>query len=228
VAAAERRGLRLLGRAKGTVREVAVFDPEGSYGVTLKFVEYVPGYTVTDLEIVKRWRRANGLPDLPKPQPPGKPTMSVQAIDHILIFVRNIEGARTFFADLLGTRFPKPHSRDGGRTELSVDGLGIELIASAVPDSWVNRFIAGRRGERATGEGLAYVSMKVDSYEEAHSALVARGYREVATTKLPTRKVALLVREKGPGIGFEIIEYRPLAHRLVAQEMIASLTNQPD
>jgi polyhydroxybutyrate depolymerase len=161
----------------------------------------------------------------------------VERIDHVTVAVRDLDAAKTlygnltgreFFADLLGSRFPEPHSRDGGRTELSVDGLGIELIASTLPDSWVNRFIDGRKGGGATGEGVAYVSMKVDSYEEAHSALVARGYREVATTKLPTRKVALLVREEGPGIGFEIIEYRPLAHRLVAQEMLASLTNQPD
>jgi catechol 2,3-dioxygenase-like lactoylglutathione lyase family enzyme len=228
VAAAERRGLRLLGRDRSEVREVAVFDPEPSFGVMLKFVEYMPGYAVSDLEIVKRWRLANGLSELPEPPPPGKPTMRVQGIDHILVFVKDIERARHFFSDLLGSRFPKPHLRSGARTKLSVDGLGIELIAGTETKGWVNRFIGGRKGGGATGEGVAYVSMKVDSYQEAHAALAAGGYREVATTILPTRKVALMVREEGPGIGFEIIEYRPLAHRLVAQEMIASVENQPD
>ena len=125
--------------------------------------------------------------------------------------VSDINQARAFFGDLFGTVFPEPHTMPGSRSQLSVDGLGLELIT-------------GSRAQGNSWEGASAVSFKVPNHSQAAVAMEARGLKPLATRDLPTRKVSLYAGGAGIGMGIELIEYRPLAHPIVSLELRAVLT----
>jgi len=211
------QGVRLLGREEGPTRKVAVLEPEDTHGVMIKLVEYFPAYTVADLEYVTRWRKVRGMPE---PVIAGR----LEKVDHVLIYVENIEAARERFGNLFHTKFPEPHRGTIGSGSMCVDGLGIELISGGSPDSGAMRFIRARKSEGSSGEGIGAVSLKVSEFGSVFSAMKNRNVPLLATRDLPTRKVALFSAGGGIGAGFEIIEYRPLAHAIVCQEMYHDMT----
>lgn len=221
VAGMQARGIRLIGKAESKTRKVALFHPEDAHGVMIKLVEYIPAYTVAELEVVTRWRKTRSL--TPLVELAKKPRINVEKLDHILIYVRQIEKARAFFGELLGSNFPEPHKSAVSASMLSIDGWGIELISGA-PDSNVIKFIERRSAKGVSGEGVYAISFKVTNYEESVAAMEAIGLKPGATRDLPTRKVALYGSRSGPlGTGVELIQYRPLAHPIVSLEMRESL-----
>ena len=217
--AAASQGVRLLGREDGPTRKAAVLEPEDAHGVMIKLVEYFPAYTVADLEYVTRWRKARGMSE---PVIAGK----LEKVDHVLVYIENIEAAREKFGNLFHTKFPEPHRGTIGSGSMCVDGLGIELISGGSPDSGAMRFIRARKSEGFSGEGVGAISLKVSEYESIFSAMKGRNIPLLATRDLPTRKVALFSAGGGIGAGFEIIEYRPLAHPIVCQEMYHDMMTQ--
>ncbi len=216
IAGMQARGIRLIGKAEGKTRKVALFHPEDAHGVMIKLVEYIPAYTVGELEVVIGWRRTQGM--TPLVELPKKPRINSEKIDHILIYVKEMDQARAFFGELFGTNFPAPHASAVSTSLLSVDGWGIELITGP-PDSNIVKFIERRSAKSVSGEGVSAVSFKVTNYEEAVAAMAAIGLKPGATRDLPTRKVALYGRGGGLGTGLELIQYRPLAHPIVSLGM---------
>ena len=209
VAAMQARQIRLISRGANSVRKVAVFQPEDAHGVMIKLVEYVPAYTVGELDLVEAWRQAQGRPATAAPAS-GKPQILAEKIDHVLIRVGDINHARAFFGELFGTVFPEPHAMAGSRSEMCVDGLGLELLSAL-------------RTGAGSQDGVGAVSFKVPNYEQAAAAMESRGLKPGMTRSLPTRKVALYAGGGGIGMGIELIEYRPLAHPIASLEMRGKL-----
>lgn len=212
-------GSKPVGRCRSAGWRAVAFDASSTCGAIVKLVEYLPNYTVADLEVVNLWREAKGA-EVPH-RGPG-PRIRARGIDHVLFYVNDITSAQKAFTDRLRTRFPRAHQGVVSDSSLSVDGIGIELI-SGPRGAGIASFIASRTGDGATGEGIFGVSFRVDDYREAVRALSERGIEPIATRDLPTRQVALYRPSPRLGLGLEIIEYRPLAHPLACLEMVEDI-----
>ena len=127
--------------------------------------------------------------------------MKVEKIDHIHIFVRNLDKAIEFFEDALGTRFSEPHPVENLDAKATLYPLGLELIEGSLPDGAVARFIERR------GEGLAAISLKVPDIEEAIAHLEARGVRLVRRIESGKLKEAQFHPKDTFGVMIELCEY---------------------
>ena len=87
--------------------------------------------------------------------------MKVEEIDHIAIFVRDLDKASKFFADLLDAEFSEPQVIGEYSFRQTVEPLGIELVESTSPDGPVAKTIERK------GEGVALIGFKVPNLEEA-------------------------------------------------------------
>ncbi len=209
VAAMQSQGVRLNASEEGATRKAAVFHPQDAFGAMIKLVEYLPTYSVADLEVVTLWRQLQGLPAMPEEGK--KPRIAAEKIDHIIFSIKDLDAARKFYGDLFVTKFPEPHATkgEGPTTKMAVDGWGIELIQ--------------QRKEKPREDAVAAVSFKVSNFADASAALKAREMTPGLTRDLPTRKVALYGPKGMLGMGIELIEYRPLAHPIVGLDMREAL-----
>ena len=87
--------------------------------------------------------------------------MKVEKINHVMIYVKDLDRARKFFADLLDTEFSEPIEIKEADAISSMDPLGLELVTPLIPDG-----VSARAMERR-GEGLALLSLKVPDLDEA-------------------------------------------------------------
>jgi len=134
--------------------------------------------------------------------------MKVENIDHIMIEVRDLEGASKFFADLLGTEFSNLGEIKEVDARSSIEPLGIELVEPLTPDGPTARAIESK------GEGLSLLSLKVANLEEGVAEMKSRGIRLITTIDRSQWKAALFHPKDTYGVMIELIEYRakhPLA-----------------
>jgi methylmalonyl-CoA/ethylmalonyl-CoA epimerase len=128
--------------------------------------------------------------------------MKVERIDHIHVFVKNLEEAMQFFTDILGTKFIGPLDRRPQRQlRLAFDTLGIELVSPmSMEEPW------GPVMERE-GEGVFAIGLKVTDIEEAIIELEAKGIKLDRRAEFPGLKVAIFCPENAYGVRFELVEY---------------------
>jgi methylmalonyl-CoA epimerase len=97
--------------------------------------------------------------------------MKIERVDHVHVYVKELNKAREFFADLLGTRFSGTMGGEEVGFRSVVSPFGIELLEGTSPDSDVGKAVAKR------GEGLAAISLKVDNIADAEEHFKKRGIR---------------------------------------------------
>lgn len=127
---AEALGLRLVSRiGYEGVEAQAQFHPKDSFGVMVEFVERLKGY-------------------------PDRPVDAFhQTVDHMHIFVKDLDKAIKFFSALTGTVFTAPVTTDAVKVKTAINSLGLDLTQPTSPDSPAARLIE-KRGEGA--HGLAF------------------------------------------------------------------------
>ena len=54
--------------------------------------------------------------------------MKVEKIDHVHIFVKNLDKALKFFEEALGTRFAEPRNSKNLDARTTLDPIGLEII----------------------------------------------------------------------------------------------------
>ncbi|WP_299329093.1 hypothetical protein [Parasphingopyxis sp.] len=221
VTAMAAHNIPLLARESGTTREVAIFDPRATYGVLVALVTYRANYPVANSDIAGLWRQREGLEGPGAYDPPASSIGAIE-VDHVLIYVSDIDGATSLFQRFLGSSFSGPHDRPNNH-RLSVDGLGVEFISAAGADARINRLVRERRNGDLSGEGIDAVSVRVGDYRQAMNVLAARGVEPFLTRNTPVRDVALVASGGEVGIGFEIIEYDAIVHPIAALEMLHTL-----
>ncbi len=140
--------------------------------------------------------------------------MKIEGIDHIHIFVNDLEGAMKFFSDIMGTKFigPIDHRKSGaGRTiRVAFDNAGIELISPTIPDDPVAKYMEKLDG----GEGLGSIGLRVPDIDEAIAELEAKGVKLERRASGPGIRVAIFYPENAYGVRLELVEYdtvRPIA-----------------
>ncbi len=127
--------------------------------------------------------------------------MKVEKIDHIHIFVKNLDKALKFFEEALDTKFAEPHLSEELDSRTTLDPIGLELIEGGSKDSVVAKTIERR------GEGLAAISLKVPDIEEAIARLESLGVRLVRRIQSGKIKEAQFHPKDTFGVMLELCEY---------------------
>lgn len=128
--------------------------------------------------------------------------MKVQKVDHIHIYVNDLDTAISFWSDVLGTKFTDVVVEEEWRFKATMEPLGIELVSPTTPDSVVGRTLKSR------GEGLAAISLKVPDIEEATRELEAKGLRVVGRMQHGGLKEVQFHPKDAYGVMIELAEYQ--------------------
>ena len=140
--------------------------------------------------------------------------MKAERLDRIYIFVRDLEKARNFFADLLDTEFSEPVEFKEIDMRASISPLRIALAESLTPDGWVAKTIERR------GEGIAIVALKVPNLEEATAEMQSRGIRLVQRFTLGAVEGSIHHPKDAYGVMLDLNEYKerhPIIDALLEQ-----------
>ena len=126
--------------------------------------------------------------------------MKVEKIDHIAIRVRNLEEAKTFFGNLLETRFID----FGEFPELDIrsaiePSLGMELVEPLTPSGPLAREIDRK------GEGLTLLSLKVSNLEQAVAKMKSAGIRLINRIERGSIKAAIFHPKDTYGVVIEFV-----------------------
>lgn len=127
--------------------------------------------------------------------------MKVEKLDHVHIFVKNLNEASRFFSNLLGTRFSAAIKVEEGKLRSVLSPLGLEIIESTSPDGVVAKLIEHR------GEGLYALSFKVPDIEQGIAYLQSQGMRLVSRLGAGKVKEAQFHPKDSYGIMIELCEY---------------------
>jgi methylmalonyl-CoA/ethylmalonyl-CoA epimerase len=137
---------------------------------------------------------------------PNADTPRLSAIDHVGVAVEDLDSTLALYRDALG--LPAVHREtvaDQGVEAVLLDvGEGhIELLAPLHADTAVGKFLARR------GPGLHHVAYRVESIEQALSALAASGLRLIDERPRPGirgSQVAFLHPSSTGGVLTEIVQ----------------------
>ncbi|MBU2649143.1 VOC family protein [bacterium] len=127
--------------------------------------------------------------------------MEVEKIDHIHIYVKDLEKARDFFAHILGSKFSEMMDVEAYDIQSLVNSLGIELVGARSKGGPMEKII------EKTGEGLAAISLKVPDIEKAIAELKAKGLRMTGREQFGKLKEAWFHPDDAFGVMIELCEY---------------------
>lgn len=123
-------------------------------------------------------------------------------IAHIGVAVESIEGALSFYRDVLGLAPGKPEEADGARiVSLDFGATAVELLEPRSPDSPIAKFLARR------GPGIHHVCYQVPDLDRALEACRQAGYRlidEVPRQGAGGRRIAFIHPKSTAGILIEL------------------------
>ena len=129
--------------------------------------------------------------------------MKVERLDHVHIYVKDLEKAAKFFGDLLESRVSDPPMTETKDHQIKsvLLPLGIELISSLTPDGPVGKAI--EKG----GEGLKAISLKVPNIDEAIEEMKSLGIRQVGRVKVGKLQEAQFHPRDTFGVMIELCEH---------------------
>ena len=169
-AALERAGLRIVERSSyGDGDQTAFISPRTAPGVLVQFWQ-VPGF--------------HGAPPDGYPPDPVAERDGVRfRVDHLALAVRSIDATLAWFRRIFPIEAPRPKELgwDGAYRFVGfrLAGYKMELIESARPGSFVERFLARR------GEGFHHLTIDVDHLEALVHRLEGDGLTLVGKTEIP-------------------------------------------
>jgi len=189
--------------------KTAVTDPKDAYGVSFELTEYrgVRPVTIAGLQLRGVIQHIPWISESPKSN------KKVEAIDHIHILVKDLEAAVKRFCDILGTPFVGPQLVKKTQNKTAFNFLGLEIMASALPTSYVVKHID------EYGEGVANIGLKVSDIEEAIVGLAAKDIGIIRKRdEVGPLKFAHTDPKNNHGVGFELVEYK-YVHPVVLAEL---------
>ena len=98
--------------------------------------------------------------------------MKIQKIDHLGLAVKNIEGAKRFWSDVLGLKLEGSETIEDQRVRSTFVLIGdseLELLESTSPDGPIARHLEKR------GEGIQHVALRVENLEAALAEMKKKG-----------------------------------------------------
>ena len=127
--------------------------------------------------------------------------IKVEKLDHLHIYVKDLEGAIERFGNLLGVEFTDIMDWGPWGLRDSYAPPGLNVIQPTSPNTAIAKFIERR------GEGLAGVSFKVSNIEESIAALEAKGLRLLNKVQVGSLIEALFEPPESFGVIIELCEY---------------------
>lgn len=127
--------------------------------------------------------------------------MKAERLDHIHIYVKDLEKAKNTFSRALGTTFSPTIKPKDLPIKSAISPIGLELIEPTDPNGVVAK--AMERG----GEGLYGLSFKVPDIEEAIKVLQSMGMRMVGRVNEGRMKEAQFHPRDAHGVMVELCEY---------------------
>ena len=127
--------------------------------------------------------------------------MKVQKLDHVHIYVNDLEKAARFFSEILGTKFSEVIEKPGWDFKLAMDPLGVELVQPTSPEGGTARAMKKR------GEGIFMVSFKVENLDEAVAELEAKGMRVISRIQDGKLREVQFHPRDAHGVMIELAEY---------------------
>jgi len=127
--------------------------------------------------------------------------MKIERIDHLHIYVKDLERAIQRFEDLLGVKFTGIMNWEEWGIRDAYAPPGLVVIQPASADSAVAKFIEGK------GEGLSGVSFRVSNIDDAIAELQSKGLRLLDKVQLGSLTEALFEPLEPFGVTVELCEY---------------------
>ena len=127
--------------------------------------------------------------------------MKAQKLDHIHVYVKDINKAREMFSGLLGTTFTPIYEVEEIQAKASISPIGIELLEGTSPTSVISKGIEKR------GEGVFALSFKVDNLDEAIKEFQEAGLRLVGRGHVGDIQEAQFHPKDSFGTMIELCEY---------------------
>jgi len=159
-------GIRMVHRGNhGDAAKWATFHPKDTLGVFIELVEYKPGNPYLSASA----QSADALYICDK-----QPLIKVERIDHVGIYVKDLDQAAKFFKKLFEFDFSAPFGPEHEDAIQVMDRLGVNLIASKTPGGPIAKLLARR------GEGLHNLTFKIPNIEVAIKGLTSKNVRMVS------------------------------------------------
>ena len=129
--------------------------------------------------------------------------MKADRIDHISIFVKDLNKAINLFSGVLGVEFPEPwDSKDFDiRETVGPVPLCLDLCSPLTPDGASAKLIEHK------GEGVSMISFKVPDLDEAVAEMESRGVRQLTRLKRGNVETATFHPKDTFGVMIELIQY---------------------
>ena len=127
----------------------------------------------------------------------------IKNINHVGIFVKDLDDAVDFFKKTYGARVIWRKKFEDMKLESAFVEMGkakFELSAGLDPESMVSKYI------EASGPGIHHVSLEVDRFDQTISEFREKGLKIVAEADTEDFKAAFLHPEGNLGILTEVIE----------------------
>ena len=125
-----------------------------------------------------------------------------EAIDRIVVAVKDLDKAKEFFSDLLEIDFDEPLIDEEFDMRAVYSLLGLELVDSTAPGSVIDKYV------QAKGEGVFRVVIKVSNMDEAVKRFEDKGVRAVGELTIGgLREVAFHPKDLY-GIQIVLAEYK--------------------
>ena len=157
--------------------------------------------------------------------------MRVEKLNHVVIYVKELEAAMQRLSEVLGTRFIGPFDKRKSRSGCSLpfrvafDMLGLEMLCPTTPNTgeWIPQ-----QWYDDQGEGLIHLSFKVDNLEEAIKECEAKGVRMINRgSGIGDCKAALFSPETMHGVMFEFLQYDAVPYQAIVNQDKNVLVDTP-
>ncbi|MFC1944473.1 VOC family protein [Chloroflexota bacterium] len=127
--------------------------------------------------------------------------MKVDKIDHIHVYVKDLDQAILRFSDILGVEFTDIFSDADWGIRSAYASLGIDVVQPTSNESGVAKTIEHK------GEGLAGISFRVSNIEDSIAELQSKGLRLMDVVQVGGLKEALFHPRDFFGVFIELCEY---------------------
>ncbi len=127
--------------------------------------------------------------------------MKIEKIDHIVLMVKDLKKAESFFSDLFETQFIPIGEVPEMDLHTIIEPAGIELAAPLLPDGTSANTLKNR------GEGLIAISLTVANLDAAMAEMKSRGIRHIAQVERGGCRGAVYHPKDTFGVCIELIEY---------------------
>ncbi len=128
--------------------------------------------------------------------------MKVEKIDHVCMFVSDLEKARQFFAELFEIEFDELGTLEEQDARSVISPLGLEIIEPLTQDGDLAKTLKKR------GEGAVLISFKTPSLDRAMAEMEDRGIRLIGRLEKGLVRAAMYHPKDTFGVMIELIEYK--------------------